>query len=405
MNFKKSGDQEVQLKAHLKEKVSKDVLPIHEKEREQLERLVEECVEFGTSNSVLILGLPGQGTSFLVNNVLEVFNEKVSVVKLSGLLHTNDHLALKHIIQQLHIDVLEEDKVTGSFFDNLGFVLESLKSSNRNEAKPLIIVLDQLEYFTHHKNQTLLYNLFDVVQSHQAAICVIAITKRIDALELLEKRVKSRFSPNEIYIVNSVTYDLRLLKVNVKSRYADEWNASLKNLEASNTVKATFQTLSAHSKSIRLYKQFLLCLIDRISPSHRFLTEQDFTQTLNLFLPNEKIDILTNLSVLELCIVIACSHHSEIYDMEPFNFEMVFKRFRQFCAQASSLSSITRHVVMRAFQRLESLGIIKCFSPKPQREQQFYNILYLCSEVIEGVKVYPNVNTEVIQWATSNPVN
>lgn len=70
MNLKKSGDQEVQLKAHLKEKVSQDVLPIHEKEREQLERLVEECVEFGTSNSVLILGLPGQGTSFVSTGII-----------------------------------------------------------------------------------------------------------------------------------------------------------------------------------------------------------------------------------------------------------------------------------------------------------------------------------------------
>uniref|UniRef100_A0A8D9A569 P-type Cu(+) transporter n=1 Tax=Cacopsylla melanoneura TaxID=428564 RepID=A0A8D9A569_9HEMI len=334
----------------------------------------------------------------LVDNVLEEFEDNITVVKLSGLLHINDHLALKHIIQQLHIDLLEEDKVTGSFFDNLGFVLQSLKSSNRNEVKPLIIVLDQLEYFTHHKNQTLLYNLFDVVQSHQTAICVIAITKRIDALELLEKRVKSRFSPTEIYLANDISYDLNMLRASMKSRYAEEWNVSIDQLQTSNTVKVTFKTLAAHSKSMRLYKQFMMCLTDKISPLHRFLTEADFKQTLGLFFPNEKVDILLNLSALELCLVIACSHHSEIYDKESFNFEMIYKRFRQFCMQASSMSTITRHVVMRAFQRLQ------CFSSKSQRDLQFYNLLYLSDEVNEAVKSFPNINTEVIQWATSNPV-
>uniref|UniRef100_A0A8D8VPJ9 Origin recognition complex subunit 4 n=1 Tax=Cacopsylla melanoneura TaxID=428564 RepID=A0A8D8VPJ9_9HEMI len=300
---KKYDDQEYKLKCHLKQKIASEILPTHAKEKEQLKNLVAECVEFGTSNSVLMLGLPGQGVSFLVDNVLEEFEDNITVVKLSGLLHINDHLALKHIIQQLHIDLLEEDKVTGSFFDNLGFVLQSLKSSNRNEVKPLIIVLDQLEYFTHHKNQTLLYNLFDVVQSHQTAICVIAITKRIDALELLEKRVKSRFSPTEIYLANDISYDLNMLRASMKSRYAEEWNVSIDQLQANNTVKVTFKTLAAHSKSMRLYKQFMMCLTDKISPLHRFLTEADFKQTLGLFFPNEKVDILLNLSSLELCLV------------------------------------------------------------------------------------------------------
>lgn len=37
------------------------------------------------------------------------------MVHLSGLMHTNDYVALKHIIQQLHMELLEEDKITGSF--------------------------------------------------------------------------------------------------------------------------------------------------------------------------------------------------------------------------------------------------------------------------------------------------
>ena len=33
--------------------------------------------------------------------------------------------------------------------------------------------------FAHHKNQTLLYNLFDIAQSAQAPICVVGVTCRL----------------------------------------------------------------------------------------------------------------------------------------------------------------------------------------------------------------------------------
>jgi origin recognition complex subunit 4 len=55
--------------------------------------------------------------------------------------------------------------------------------------------------FCAHHNQTLLYNLFDVAQSAQTPICVLGITSRLDVVELLEKRVKSRFSHRQIFLL------------------------------------------------------------------------------------------------------------------------------------------------------------------------------------------------------------
>lgn len=46
-------------------------------------------------------------------------------------------------------------------------------------SKPILFILDEFDLFTHHKNQTLLYNLFDVAQSAQAPVCVIGITCRL----------------------------------------------------------------------------------------------------------------------------------------------------------------------------------------------------------------------------------
>lgn len=43
----------------------------------------------------------------------------------------------------------------------------------------MLFVLDELDLFAHHKNQTLLYNLLDVSQSAQAPVAVVGITCRL----------------------------------------------------------------------------------------------------------------------------------------------------------------------------------------------------------------------------------
>jgi len=51
--------------------------------------------------------------------------------------------------------------------DNLSFLLESFRAGNRTVSKSIIMVLDKFDMFCSHPNQTLLYNLFDTVQSQQ----------------------------------------------------------------------------------------------------------------------------------------------------------------------------------------------------------------------------------------------
>lgn len=52
-------------------------------------------------------------------------------------------------------------------------------SGDRSSSRPVLFVLDEFDLFAHHKNQTLLYNLFDVSQSAQAPIAVVGVTCRL----------------------------------------------------------------------------------------------------------------------------------------------------------------------------------------------------------------------------------
>lgn len=67
-------------------------------------------------------------------------------------------------------------------------------------SKSIVFVMDEFDLFATHPRQTLLYNLFDIAQARKAPIAVLGLTTRIDVVESLEKRVKSRFSHRYVYL-------------------------------------------------------------------------------------------------------------------------------------------------------------------------------------------------------------
>jgi len=94
-----------------------------------------------------------------------------------------------------------------NYADTLAFLLALLShpseiSENQDDqtAKSVVFVLDEFDLFTTHSRQTLLYNLFDIAQARKAPIVVLGLTTRVDVVEALEKRVKSRFSHRYVHL-------------------------------------------------------------------------------------------------------------------------------------------------------------------------------------------------------------
>lgn len=65
-------------------------------------------------------------------------------------------------------------------------------------SQSVVFVIDEFDLFASHPRQTLLYNLFDIAQSRKAPVAVLGCTTRIDVVEMLEKRVKSRYSHRRV---------------------------------------------------------------------------------------------------------------------------------------------------------------------------------------------------------------
>ncbi|PWA00612.1 hypothetical protein BB558_003336 [Smittium angustum] len=149
---------------------------------------LERTIKYGESNSVMVLGPKSSGKSTMIKKVISDLElnynqeneQNYYIVKLSGLIHSTDRIALKSIASQLHQNMNIEDTIIDS--------------------TPVIFILENFELFAMQPRQLLLYTLLDIAQSRQAPVAIVGVTNRMNVIDLLEKRVKSRFSHRQILV-------------------------------------------------------------------------------------------------------------------------------------------------------------------------------------------------------------
>ncbi|KAK7481054.1 hypothetical protein BaRGS_00027690 [Batillaria attramentaria] len=384
-----------------------------DEERRLLADLVQRTVSSGESNSVLVIGPRGAGKSMIVKSVLQDIEESgkgnlkqnAMIVRLNGLLQTDDRIALKEITRQLQLENTVGDRVFGSFSENLQFLLEALKSGDQ-ASKPIVFVLEEFDMFAQHRGQTLLYNLFDVSQSAQSPICVIGVTCRYDVVELLEKRVKSRFSHRQIHIFNNITFtDYSSLCVSYLSlddsfpsqQFASKWNSHVKEVVEGPTVKDVLSRQFSLSKDTSV--------ICGLKPDHPNLTPSDFVESFHRMSTDSKSSVLHGISILELCLIISMKHLTDIYSGEPFNFEMVYSEYLKFAQRRSSVQVFDKAVVLKAFEHLIALELIRPMDGGNTRVQKEYRLMSLqlhATQIMDSLQKYPNCPTDVKYWASSS---
>ncbi|XP_053926335.1 origin recognition complex subunit 4 isoform X4 [Cuculus canorus] len=383
--------------------------------------LLKRTIIHGESNSALLIGPRGSGKTVLLNHALNELRGMKQVrgnlleVHLNGLLQTNDKVALKEITRQLQLENVVGDKVFGSFAENLAFLLEALKKGDRTSSCPVLFVLDEFDLFVHHKNQTLLYNLFDVSQSAQTPVTVIGLTCRHDTLELLEKRVKSRFSHRQIYLMNSFDFKqyIKMFKAQLSlpaefpdETFAQKWNSNVQHLSEDKTVQDVLQGLFHYTKDLRLLQLLLMFAVSNVTVRHPLVTASDIQEASKQYRMDSKANIVHGLSVLEICLIIAMKHLNEVYEGEPFNFQMVYNEFQKFIQRkAHCMYNFEKPVVMKAFEHLIQLELVKPIerpSVRAQKEYLLMKLLLNSNQIMDALQLYPNCPTDVKQWAESS---
>ena len=384
-----------------------------DEEYQKVHQLIEQTIVAGEGNSMLVIGARGSAKTTLVETVLSQMSaehrDDFHIVRLNGFIQTTDKLALKDIWRQLGREMEVEDDTMGArgnYADTLASLLAllshptELSASEGNEdhtAKSVIFIMDEFDLFASHPRQTLLYNLFDIAQSRKAPIAILGLTTKVNVVESLEKRVKSRFSHRYVHLSlpasflafreicksalakqssdstldTNTSFTHRMQKQESRfEKLHNAWSMYISSLLHEDTVMdQMLRQIYAQTKSVSSFFAASLLPIISTSPEH-IPTGDDFALNA-LSHPDSKLHMLPSLSELELSLLIAAARLDIILDTDTCNFSMAYDEYTMLAGKAKLQSSASgaaalgggsrvwgREVAMGAWERLESLELL-----------------------------------------------
>ncbi|ODV96374.1 hypothetical protein PACTADRAFT_49732 [Pachysolen tannophilus NRRL Y-2460] len=342
---------------------------------QQIHRLIQNSITNHEGNSLLLIGPSGCGKSTTINKVIDELTAKYPkqfiTVRLSGSIQTDEKQAIKSIAQQIDSAV---NKKNATFDDrNINRTMKSLlkvldysdlhdfqqsykdlsddeidgNDSSRRSNMAIVFIIEDFHKFTEYKRQSLLYNLFDLSQNSTTPISVIGITTNITAREMLEKRVKSRFSQKLMMFNKPLIVDdfIEQFLQNIltdpdelgNSLYAEIFNAYMiklckdKDSDLHKKLVSNFYTIK-NFKDLLSLSTVPVSLLNSDNPFPNFeyiLTEnqeQLQDQQEDSYNAELKRKILS-LSDLELTILLACARLVLKIDANIVNFHMAYEEY------------------------------------------------------------------------------
>lgn len=227
--------------------------------------------------------------------------------------------------------------------------------------------MDEFDLFTKNKTQLLLYTLLNTIQTASTPICLIGSTCRIDVLDLLEKRIKSRFSHRQIYLFNDYDFDYYVNMAKyffyttcVNGATSAKANSNKKKLE--NFINLMFNDKSVlkfmarqfeYDKSIASLKRLVILpsiklsflyenklLVDEVSNDETCeiftSVRNEMIESFNLLNLDAKLLLLSGLSILELTLIVVILDLTQTFVEEPFNFDLVYNSYLKFLLKRNS---------------------------------------------------------------------
>lgn len=259
----------------------------------------------------------------------------------------------------------------GSFADSFEFLIRSFRSGGK-QSKPLVFIMDEFDLFTKNKMQLLLYTLLNTIQISTSPMCLLGITCRIDVLDLLEKRIKSRFSHRQIYLFNDfdMTTYLDMAKYFMinndilthstsNSKLTKYLNDYVNNLFNDGRVIKQFSRQFEYDKSISSLKRVLLLpSLKLISLDKEILKQKDLKmvkdeliKSFDIFNIDAKLSLLLGLSILELTLVVVMLELSQLYPEQPFNFDLLYNSYLKFCQKRNmGQQKYEKQIVLKVFE-------------------------------------------------------
>lgn len=260
-------------------------------------------------------------------------------------------------------------------------------------SKSVVFIIDEFDLFATHARQTLLYNLFDIAQARKAPIAVLGLTNRIDVVESLEKRVKSRFSHRYVYLslakslpaywdickqgllVADEDAQAEGLDVSLKgfTQFQEYWTKKIEALYEDAAVKEHLEYHYYSSKSVPAFFRSCLLPMANLSPTDLSLrlNPTPGSNYLTTDPPDSKLHLLEALSDLDLSLLISAARLDIVAHTDTVNFAMAYDEYTSLIGRQRVQSATSgmlalgggvrvwgRGVAEMSWERLMSLGLL-----------------------------------------------
>lgn len=246
-------------------------------------------------------------------------------------------------------------------FDQLTALIKQYFNAKSSKRRYLIFVLEDLDKFAAHPQQNLLYCLFELALA--LPVFVIGTSCRIDVLELFEKRVKSRFSQNIVYLPLPDSLDdlVDRVKVNL-TVYGNEnavYNEIIEEFIDKNQIfKALCCFNFDFTKDVRpVFRVLTLTFasINQLDPFDWNNFSQAFEEVNGPLRPEIPLNtIVLETTLVELMILVSMCRLTAKYPSTPVTFDAMTEELSACKLRAPGLEHFiwTRSILQVAFDRL-----------------------------------------------------
>ncbi|KAL8128970.1 hypothetical protein V2J09_018125 [Rumex salicifolius] len=334
----------------------------------KLKFIISGSVTEACNNSVLLLGPRGCGKAavleLVLRDLLAEYPDMICVIRLNGLLHSDDNGALKEISRQLCSEHQLMYSKMASSDDNCEFMIAMLRECGLAH-KTIVFVLDEFDLFAQGK-QRLLYSILDALQSVTSQAVVIGISCRLDADQLLEKRVRSRFSHRKLLFSPPAKEDIPRLLEHVLSlpaestlprEYAEKFNKRLHAILVNEKFKDTINRLSDFDSSVHQLLRLLFMAVSSLDLKSGILSIDNFSAAIFALQKQPKLDCLKECSILELYILV-CMKRLETREEKSNNFNSIMKEYQAVHNSFQIPDYYSRSICLRAFEHLIQCEVI-----------------------------------------------
>lgn len=350
----------------------------------KLKYLVASSVSEACNNSVLLLGPRGCGKAAVVDMVLDDLKEE----------HP-DAISVE-IARQLCLEHQLSFSKMASSDDNTEFMIDMLRECGLAH-KTILFILEEFDLFAQGK-QRLLYSLLDAMQSLTSQAVVIGVSCRLDADQLLEKRVRSRFSHRKLLFISPSLDDIQRLVEHLlilakdsglPSKYIADYNSRLTSIFSDKKFKGCLNSLMDADATTSNIQRFLFRAVSYMDMESGFLSVESFLKALSSMQRQPKMDSLQDLSILELYILV-CMHRLESKEQTSYNFTSIMKEYRSIQDAYKTSDKYASTVCFRAFEHLLDRELIS-FGDNRWRNQALeyrpVKLLISSRELAESLKL------------------